>query len=326
MQKENKKTASATGATATSAQKNSIDKNSARESGAQNAKNSASQNSTNKNTAHDNSANTRIHRRIDLGLNIDHIATLRQARQIHQPDPLEAVFIAKNCQVEQITIHLREDRRHIHESDVARIIASSPLPVNVECACDLSKGGVVDILCDLKPFKVTLVPEKRQEITTEGGLDMRAKNLESTIARFKSHQIQVATFIDPSTEAIKRSKELGADGIELHTGAYANLHAMFYSCLPHSHNAPKELQLPRDTLHQKLLESIAALERAAGYAESLNLGVYAGHGLNYENVAPIAQIAPITELNIGHSIIARAVITGLERAIKDMQDAIARAI
>ncbi|OBV29701.1 pyridoxine 5'-phosphate synthase [Helicobacter sp. CLO-3] len=263
---------------------------------------------------------------MDLGLNIDHIATLRQARQIHQPDPLEAVFIAKNCQVEQITIHLREDRRHIHEIDVARIIASSPLPVNVECACDLSKGGVVDILCDLKPFKVTLVPEKRQEITTEGGLDMRAKNLESTIARFKSRQIQVATFIDPSAEAIKRSKELGADGIELHTGAYANLHAMLYSCLPHSHNAPKELQLPRDTLHQKLLESIAMLERAASYAESLELGVYAGHGLNYENIAPIAQIAPITELNIGHSIIARAVITGLERAIKDMQDVIAHAI
>lgn len=260
----------------------------------------------------------------DLGLNIDHIATLRQARRIHQPDPLEAVFIAKNAGVQQITIHLREDRRHIHEDDVARIIKSSPLPVNVECASDLSKGGVVEILCALRPHKVTLVPEKRKEITTEGGLNMRSSALAETIARFKHHNIPVAVFIEPDREAIHLAKGLEVDGIELHTGAYAHCYDLLHSCLPHSHNTTQSPHTSQN-LAQQLAQSLQALESAATLAHSLNLGVFAGHGLNYENIAPLLSLPYISELNIGHSIIARAVMVGLYQAIKDMQQAIARA-
>lgn len=260
----------------------------------------------------------------DLGLNIDHIATLRQARRIHQPDPLEAVFIAKNAGVQQITLHLREDRRHIHEDDVARIITSSPLPVNVECASDLSKGGVVEILCALRPHKITLVPEKREEITTEGGLNMRSSALAETIARFKHHNIPVAVFIEPDREAIHLAKGLEVDGIELHTGAYAHCYDLLHSCLPHSHNTTQSPHTSQN-LAQQLAQSLQALESAATLAHSLNLGVFAGHGLNYENIAPLLSLPYISELNIGHSIIARAVMVGLYQAIKDMQQAIARA-
>lgn len=260
----------------------------------------------------------------DLGLNIDHIATLRQARRIHQPDPLEAVFIAKNAGVQQITIHLREDRRHIHEDDVARIVKSSPLPVNVECASDLSKGGVVEILCALRPHKITLVPEKREEITTEGGLNMRSSALAETIARFKHHNIPVAVFIEPDREAIHLAKELEVDGIELHTGAYAHCYDLLHSCLPHSHNTAQSPHTNQN-LAQQIEQALQALESAATLAHSLNLGVFAGHGLNYENIAPLLSLPYISELNIGHSIIARAVMVGLYQAIKDMQQAIARA-
>lgn len=258
----------------------------------------------------------------NLGLNIDHIATLRQARRIHQPDPLEAVFIAKNAGVQQITIHLREDRRHIHEDDVARIITSSPLPVNVECANDLSRGGVVEILCALRPHKITLVPEKREEITTEGGLDMRSSTLAETIARFKCHNIPVAVFIEPDLEAIHLAKELEVDGIELHTGVYAHYYDLLHSCLPHSHNAKSSTQT-RQNLTQQIEQALQALESAATLAHSLDLGVFAGHGLNYENIAPLLCLPYISELNIGHSIIARAVMVGLYQAIKDMQQTIA---
>lgn len=259
----------------------------------------------------------------DLGLNIDHIATLRQARRIHQPDPLEAVFIAKNAGVQQITLHLREDRRHIHEDDVARIITSSPLPVNVECASDLSKGGVVEILCALRPHKITLVPEKREEITTEGGLNMRSSTLAETIERFKHHNIPVAVFIEPDREAIHLAKELEVDGIELHTGAYAHCYDLLHSCLPHSHNTTQSPQTRQLAL--QITQTLQALESAATLAHSLGLEVFAGHGLNYENIAPILALPYISELNIGHSIIARAVMVGLYQAIKDMQQAIARA-
>ena len=222
----------------------------------------------------------------DLGLNIDHIATLRQARRIHQPDPLEAVFIAKNAGAEQITLHLREDRRHIHEDDVARIITSSPLPVNVECASDLSKGGVVEILCALRPHKITLVPEKREEITTEGGLNMRSSTLAETIERFKHHNIPAAVFIEPDREAIHLAKELEVDGIELHTGVYAHCSTIFsHFCLPHSHNTTQSPQTRQLAL--QITQTLQALESAATLAHSLGLEVFAGHGLNYENIAPI---------------------------------------
>ncbi len=252
---------------------------------------------------------------MDLGLNIDHIATLREARKTNQPDPLEAVFIAKNCGVNQITIHLREDRRHIHDSDVARIIQSSILPVNVECACD---EGVIEYLCRLKPFKVTLVPEKREEVTTEGGLNMYTKGLKEVIQELSKNEILVATFIDANRESIELSKQFKAYGVELHTGSYANIFAMLYSCLALSHNAIQELMLPKKELQAMLHKALGELEICAKESYELDLGVFAGHGLNYENVALITKIPHITELNIGHSIIARAVIVGLERAISDM--------
>ncbi|PAF44769.1 pyridoxine 5'-phosphate synthase [Helicobacter sp. 11S02596-1] len=256
---------------------------------------------------------------MNLGLNIDHIATLREARKINEPDPLEAVFVAKNAGVSQITIHLREDRRHIHDDDVRAIINASVLPVNVECACD---EGIVEFLCEQKPHKITLVPEKREEITTEGGLNLTQNNLKEIIKEFQKCDIQTALFIDPKKDTIKRAKALGATGVELHTGEYANVHLMLYSNLSRHKNAIKSLDLTRDTLSQKLQMTLSEITTCASLAEELGLGVFAGHGLNYQNASAIAKIKSITELNIGHSIIARAVFTGLERAIKDMLELI----
>lgn len=256
-------------------------------------------------------------KKIALGLNIDHIATLREARKINYPDPLEAVFIAKNCGVEQITLHLREDRRHIQDDDVERVVASSNIPVNVECSCD---EQIVDILCELKPYKVTLVPEHREELTTEGGLNMRSKKIKEIIEEFNARKIYIATFIDPELEAIELSKQYGASGIELHTGNYSNIYQALYSNIERTHNAINYLTLTHEELHEKLQDSIHSLSSCAKIANELGLGVFAGHGLNYQNVRNVVENVPyLSELNIGHSIISRAVIVGLERAIIDMQ-------
>lgn len=252
---------------------------------------------------------------MDLGLNIDHIATLREARQIAKPDPLEAVFIATNAGANQITIHLREDRRHINEFDVKRIIENSPLPVNVECACN---EEVIEILCKLKPFKITLVPEKREEITTEGGLEI-TKRVGEVIKEFKKHKIKVATFIDSNEKSISLSKDFNADGVELHTGEFANLYDYLYSNF-RFYKAPNEFKkLDSSALESRLESSLDSLKYGAKLAKNLNLGVYAGHGLNYQNVKKIIEIKEFSELNIGHSIIARAVIVGLNSAIKEMK-------
>ncbi|PAF49416.1 pyridoxine 5'-phosphate synthase [Helicobacter sp. 12S02232-10] len=256
---------------------------------------------------------------MNLGLNIDHIATLREARKINDPDPLEAVFIAKNAGVSQITIHLREDRRHIHDDDVKKIIQTSILPINVECACD---EKIIDFLCEQKPHKITLVPEKREEVTTEGGLDLNRSNLEKIIKEFQKNQIQTALFIDPNKDCTTKAKELGADGVEFHTGEYANLHLMLYSNLSRHKNSIKNLELDRNLLSKLLDESFCKLIDCANLAKDLHLGVFAGHGLNYQNVSSIAKIPAITELNIGQSIIARSIFTGLEKAIKDMLELI----
>ncbi|WP_455940120.1 pyridoxine 5'-phosphate synthase [Helicobacter fennelliae] len=253
---------------------------------------------------------------MQLGLNIDHIATLRQARKIAQPDPLEAVFVAANCGVDQITIHLREDRRHIQDEDVRSIIKHSPLPINVECACDVN---IVEFLCALKPFKITLVPEKREEITTEGGLNMNTPHLKDIIKEFHKNHIKVATFIDPNEQSLLLSKEFNANGVELHTGEYANISAMLYSSLRTHTNKIQSLDLSQTELERQLEVTITALQTYANKANELKLGVFAGHGLNYQNIQTIAKIPHITELNIGHSIIARAVIVGLESAICQMQ-------
>lgn len=255
---------------------------------------------------------------LKLGVNIDHIAVLREARKINDPDPLMALAICSQSGADQITIHLREDRRHIHDEDARRIIASSPIPVNLECAIEPS---IIDIVCTLRPHRATLVPEKRQEVTTEGGLDIIGNYdfISKAIRQLKEHEIDISLFIDPSREAIKTSERLGAQWVELHTGSYANLYAMRHSALPHSHHVIESLNLTRRELDNLLENAYGTIVDAANYARSLGLKVAAGHGLNYHNVAPIVNIDTIEELNIGQSIIARSVFTGLATAVSDMK-------
>lgn len=256
--------------------------------------------------------------KMTLGVNIDHIAVLREARKINDPDPLMALAICAQSGADQITIHLREDRRHIHDEDARRIIAASPLPVNLECAIEPS---IIDIVCSLRPHRATLVPEKRQEVTTEGGLDVEGNYdaILNAIKKLHEHEIDVSLFIDPTHEAIEASEQLGAEWVELHTGSYANLYAMRHSALPHSHHCIESLNLSRRELDSQLESAYGAIVDAANHARSLGLKVAAGHGLNYQNVAPIVTIDTIEELNIGQSIIARSVFTGLSSAVKDMK-------
>jgi len=256
--------------------------------------------------------------KMTLGVNIDHIAVLREARKINDPDPLMALSICAQSGADQITIHLREDRRHIHDEDARRIIASSPLPVNLECAIE---PNIIDIVCALRPHRATLVPEKREEVTTEGGLDVLGKYdlISTAIKKLQAHEIEVSLFVDPTREAIEASERLGTEWVELHTGSYANLYAMRHSALPHSHHAIEELKLSRSELTERLENAYGTIVDAANYARSLGLKVAAGHGLNYQNVASIVMIDTIEELNIGQSIIARSVFTGLASAVSDMK-------
>lgn len=253
-----------------------------------------------------------------LGVNIDHIAVLREARRIADPNPLDALGIVKRAGADQITIHLREDRRHIHDQDAIDIIKHSPLPVNLECAM---AEEIIEIVCDLKPHRVTLVPEKREEVTTEGGLNITGDNdrLSQVIQRLQTHEIEVSLFIDPTLEAIEASKALGVEWVEFHTGKYANIYAMLYSGLNTTHHSIPELDLPRVQLMAMLEEELTNLRVLSCDAMEMELRVAAGHGLNYQNVHAIAAIETIEELNIGQSIIARSVWTGLEQAIIDMR-------
>jgi pyridoxine 5-phosphate synthase len=253
-----------------------------------------------------------------LGVNIDHIAVLREARKINDPDPLMALAICAQAGVDQITIHLREDRRHIHDDDAHRIIASSPIPVNLECAIDVE---IISIVSALHPHRATLVPEKRTEVTTEGGLDVTGsyESILNTIRKLKEAEIEISLFIDPTLEAVNLSHKLGTQWVELHTGTYANLYAMRYSALPHSHHAIDSLRLSRHELDEQLKKALEAIENAAQHAQSLGLKVAAGHGLNYQNVNAIVAMSSITELNIGQSIIARSIFTGLSSAVKEMK-------
>jgi len=256
--------------------------------------------------------------KMTLGVNIDHIAVLREARKINDPDPLMALAICAQSGADQITIHLREDRRHIHDEDARRIVAASPLPVNLECAIEPS---IIDIVCALRPHRATLVPEKREEVTTEGGLDVTGNypSILNAITKLNEHEIEVSLFIDPTRKAIEASERLGVQWVELHTGSYANLYAMRHSALPHTHHAIESLNLPRRDLDNLLENAYGALVDAANYARSLGLKVAAGHGLNYQNISPIVNIDTIEELNIGQSIIARSVFTGLATAVSDMK-------
>ncbi len=259
-----------------------------------------------------------------LGVNIDHIAVLREARKINDPDPLQALGICQRAGADQITIHLREDRRHIHDDDAAAIIRHAPLPVNLECA---TASDILDFVVRHRPQRATIVPEKRNEITTEGGLAVTGDQpiLQAAISRLKEAEIEVSLFIDPHPDALLAAKELGADWIEFHTGRYANLWAMFHTNLARTRHRIPELDLPRDELSTMLQEEYARLSELAQNAREAHLRVAAGHGLNYHNVTPIAAIKEIEELNIGQSIIARSVFTGLEPAIREMKALIKRA-
>ena len=253
-----------------------------------------------------------------LGVNIDHIAVLREARKINDPDPLQAIYIAAQAGADQITIHLREDRRHINEEDVRRIIENSPIPVNLECSVN---PDIVEIVAELRPHRATFVPEKREEVTTEGGLNMdepNFANLDKSVHYLKAREIETSFFIDPTKESVRAAKTIGVAWVELHTGSYANLHAMRYSNLPHSRHAIAELAIERSKLDRMLDKALHTLEEAAEYADDFGLKVAAGHGLNYHNVRPVVGIKEIAELNIGQSIVARSVFTGLDQAIREM--------
>jgi pyridoxine 5-phosphate synthase len=234
-----------------------------------------------------------------LGVNIDHVATVRNARRTFEPDPVYAAILAQMAGADQITMHVREDRRHVNENDLRRILETVHIPVNLEMA---PTEEMRNIALTYKPNRVTLVPEKREEITTEGGLDVIS--LKGYLADFlkpiKEAGIEISLFIDPDLEQIKASVEVGADAIELHTGPYAEAWNAF-------------------NWEQVEIE-LAKLKLAAKFARSLGLRVYAGHGLTYHNVKPITQIKEIEELNIGHSIVANAVIFGFQEAVKKMID------
>ncbi|QOP45498.1 pyridoxine 5'-phosphate synthase [Sulfurimonas paralvinellae] len=256
--------------------------------------------------------------KMTLGINIDHVAVLREARRVNDPDILQALYTACENGADQITIHLREDRRHIQDSDVKNILMHSKVPVNLECSINKE---ILDIVSTMRPHRATLVPEKREEVTTEGGLDVVRfeDEIKYAIEQLHDSLIPVSLFVDPTIEAMDRSKELGAEMVELHTGLYSNLFAMLHSNLPYSNHAVTELDLPRNELEVRLEKSLNEIKTAALHAKKIGLEVAAGHGLNYHNVSEIMNIDAITELNIGQSIIARSVFTGLGDAVKEMK-------
>jgi len=256
--------------------------------------------------------------KMTLGVNIDHVAVLREARRVNDPDILNALYIACLNGADQITIHLREDRRHIQDIDVSNIIKHSTIPVNLECSIN---RDILNIVSNVKPYRATLVPEKREEVTTEGGLDVftYSDDISYAIQQLHDSIIPVSLFVDPTIEAMEKSKELGAEMVELHTGSFANIFAMLNSSLAHSNHSIKELELPRYELQNRLEKSLEDIKNSAQHAKKLGLEVAAGHGLNYNNVSYMMDIEEITELNIGQSIIAKSVFTGLADAVKDMK-------
>ena len=230
-----------------------------------------------------------------LGVNIDHVATVRQARMTNEPDPIWAATLAELGGADGITLHLREDRRHIQERDLHLMRQTVAVKLNLELACD---EQVVAIACEAKPYQVTLVPERREEVTTEGGLDVvgNPDRVTGAVKRLQDEGIVVSLFLDPDPAQIEAGIKTGATAVELHTGAYAHASANY------------------DTE-----EELTTLINAGGQITSAGLTLHAGHGLTYRNVEPIAAIPNMCELNIGHSIISRAIMVGLERAVRDMK-------
>ncbi len=233
-----------------------------------------------------------------LYVNIDHVATLREARKTDEPDPVQAAAAAERAGADGITVHLREDRRHIQDADVTALARSVRTVLNLELG---AHAEIVRLAARLKPFQATLVPEKRQEITTEGGLALRKgdKKLAGAIAKLRDAGIRVSLFIDPSLETIDTARALGVPAIELHTGRYAHTWRRGDTAL-------KELR------------------RAATHAKQIGLAVHAGHGLTYQNVQPVAAIPEIEELNIGHSIVSNALFWGMEEAVRRMKQLVQR--
>lgn len=234
---------------------------------------------------------------IKLGVNIDHTATLRQARMGVEPDVLQAALVAEKAGADGITVHLREDRRHIQDSDVYNIKKHISIPLNLEMACS---EDIINIACDVLPNTCTIVPEKRMEITTEGGLDAVGQydNVVAAVKKLQSKGIEVSLFIEPDNKQIDAAKKMGAEYIEIHTGLYAN------------------------TTGQKQLDELERIKNASLYAHNLGLIVNAGHGLNYENTKAVAEIPFMNEFNIGHSIISRALFRGLYDAVCEMKNII----
>ena len=233
-----------------------------------------------------------------LGVNIDHIATLRQARRGKEPDPILAAMLCELSGVDSIVVHLRKDRRHINDRDLEILRQIVKTRLNLEMSINKE---IVGIACSVGPDQSTLVPEKREELTTEGGLDIvsNKNKIKEVIKRLKAKGISVSLFIDPEKKQIDSAKEVEADFIELHTGRYA------------------ESKNEQDASRQ-----LNAIIDSTNYAIKLGLRVNAGHGLNYQNVKPVARISGIEELNIGHSIISRAAFVGLQQAVREMLDLI----
>ncbi len=231
----------------------------------------------------------------DLGVNIDHVATVRQARRTYEPDPVWAAALAELGGADGITLHLREDRRHIQDRDLRILRETVTVKLNLEMACN---DDVLAIACQIQPDQATLVPERREEITTEGGLDVASQKarVAEVMARLRDAGVSISLFLDPDPRQIDAAAELKADAVELHTGRYA-------------------MARPGPQRHHELemLRQMGARIREAGMA------LHAGHGLTYPNVRPVATIEGMHELNIGHSIVARAILVGFEQAVREMK-------
>jgi pyridoxine 5-phosphate synthase len=233
-----------------------------------------------------------------LGVNIDHVATIRQARGGREPDPVWAAVLAELGGADGITIHLREDRRHIQDRDLRVLRETVRVRLNLEMSVE---PEIVEIAVAARPDQVTLVPERRQEVTTEGGLDVAGQydRVAAAVARCRDAGLEVSLFIDPDPAQVEASKRAGGVAVELHTGRYAD--------------APDSAAVARE---------LEALRAAGRHAVAAGLALHAGHGLNYHNVGPVAALDRMAELNIGHSIVARAVFVGLERAVREMKTCI----
>lgn len=230
-----------------------------------------------------------------LGVNIDHVATIRQARRTVEPDPVWAAALAELAGADGITVHLREDRRHIQDRDLRLLRETVQVKLNLEMA---AAEEITRIALDVKPEQCTLVPEKREEVTTEGGLDVigNRQRVADCVRQLQADEIEVSLFIDPDSDQIAASKDLGVEAVELHTGRYADAST--------------------DTAQRQELETLL---QATETALATGLVLHMGHGLTYRNVVPVASIPGVSELNIGHSIVSRAVLVGFERAVREMK-------